>query len=291
MCDDHDLDEMDYARRTALSRRQFALLTAGAGLAALLPPPADAAPITGSPVDITTPDGVCDAYFTHPTTGGTHPGVLMWPDIFGLRPTFQHMADRLAQSGYAVLVVNPFYRLRKAPTSPPHPSLNDPAVRKELMAMMQSLTPQVTVTDARAFVPWIARQPAVSKTRKMATTGYCMGGPFTLRTAAQFPERIGAGATFHGAGLVTDRPDSPHLLIPRIRAQYLMAIAASDDQKQPEAKTILREAFAKAHLQAEIEVYPGTMHGWCVPDLQVYNHDEAEKAWGRQLALLKRALA
>lgn len=291
MCDDHDLDEMDYAQRTALSRRQFALLTAGAGLAALLPPPADAAPITGRPVDIKTPDGVCDAYFTHPMSGGTHPGVLMWPDIFGLRPTFQHMADRLAQSGYAVLVVNPFYRIRKAPTSPPHPSLNDPAVRKELMAMMESLTPARTVTDARAFVPWIAGQPAVSRTRKMATTGYCMGGPFTLRTAAEFPERIGAGATFHGAGLVTDRPDSPHLLIPRIRAEYLMAIAASDDQKQPEAKTILREAFAKAHLPAEIEVYPGTMHGWCVPDLQVYNHDEAEKAWGRQLLLLKRALA
>ena len=291
MCDDHDLDEMDYAQRTALSRRQFALLTAGAGLAALLPPPADAAPITGGPVDIRTPDGVCDAYFTHPASGGTHPGVLMWPDIFGLRPTFQHMADRLAQSGYAVLVVNPFYRIRKAPTSPPHPSLGDPAVRKELMAMMGSLTAQVTVTDARAFVPWIASQPAVSKTRKMATTGYCMGGPFTLRTAAEFPQRIGAGATFHGAGLVTAGPESPHLLISRIKAQYLMAIAASDDEKQPEAKTILREAFAAAHLPAEIEVYPGTQHGWCVPDLQVYNHEEAEKAWGRQLVLLKRALA
>jgi carboxymethylenebutenolidase len=291
MCDDHDLDEMDYARRTALSRRQFALLTAGAGLAALLPPPADAAPIAGRPVEIRTPDGVCDAYFTHPTTGGAHPGVLMWPDIFGLRPTFQHMADRLAQSGYAVLVVNPFYRIRKAPTSPPHPSLNDPAVRRELMGMMESLTPARTVTDARSFVPWIAGQPPVSKTHKMATTGYCMGGPFTLRTAAEFPDRIGAGATFHGAGLVTGGPDSPHLLIPRIRAQYLMAIAASDDQKQPEAKAILREAFARADLPAEIEVYPGTMHGWCVPDLQVYNHDEAEKAWGRQLLLLKRALA
>jgi carboxymethylenebutenolidase len=291
MCDDHDLDEMDYAQRTALSRRQFALLTAGAGLAALLPPPADAAPITGSPVNIRTPDGVCDAYFTHPASGGTHPGVLMWPDIFGLRPTFQHMADRLAQSGYAVLVVNPFYRIRQAPTSPPHPSLGDPAVRKELMAMARSLTPQVTVTDARAFVPWLASQAAVSQSRKMATTGYCMGGPFTLRTAAEFPQRIGAGATFHGAGLVTAGPDSPHLLISRIKAQYLMAIAASDDAKQPEAKTVLREAFARAHLPAEIEVYPGTQHGWCVPDLQVYNHEEAEKAWSRQLALLKRALA
>ncbi|HVS76301.1 MAG TPA: dienelactone hydrolase family protein [Steroidobacteraceae bacterium] len=290
MCDQHDFDEMDYARRIALSRRQFGLLSVGAGLASLLPAPANAAPVTGKSVDIRTPDGLCDAYFTHPTAG-THPGVLMWPDIFGLRPTFQQMADRLARSGYSVLVVNPFYRIRKAPTSPPHPDFNDPATRKELMGMMHSLTPGITVADAHAFVPWLERQPAVSKTRKMASTGYCMGGPFTLRTAAEFPERIGAGATFHGAALVTDGQDSPHLLIPRMKAQYLMAIAESDDKKQPDAKTILRDAFAKAHLPAEIEVYPDTAHGWCVPDSQVYNHDQAERAWARQLALLERALA
>lgn len=290
MCDHDDLDEMNYARPSTLSRRQFGLLSMGAGLASVLSPPANAGPVTGTPVDIRTPDGTCDAYFTHPATG-THPGVLMWPDIFGLRPTFQHMADRLAQSGYAVLVVNPFYRIKKAPTSPPNPDFNDPATRKALMGLMGSLTPEKTVTDARALVPWLQRQPAVSRTRKMASTGYCMGGPFTLRTAAEFPDRIGAGATFHGAALVTDGPDSPHLLIPRIEAQYLMAIAESDDKKQPEAKTILRDAFAKAHLRAEIEVYPGTMHGWCVPDSRVYNHDEAERAWARQLVLLERALA
>lgn len=290
MCDQDDFEAMDYARRIALSRRQFGFLSVGAGLASLLPSPADAAPITGTSVEIRTPDGTCDAYFTHPAAG-THPGVLMWPDIFGLRPTFQRMADRLAQSGYAVLVVNPFYRLRRAPTSAPHADLSDAATRTELMGMMNSLTPEVTVTDARAFVPWIGRQPAVSAARKMASTGYCMGGPFTLRTAAEFPDRIGAGATFHGAALVTDGPDSPHLVIPRTRAQYLMAIAESDDQKQPDARTILREAFAKAHLAAEVEVYPGTIHGWCVPDSRVYNHDQAERAWARQLALLERALA
>ncbi len=290
MCDQDDFDRMDYARRSALSRRQFGLLTVGAGLASLLPPPANAAAITGAPVDIRTPDGVCDAYFTHPTAG-THPGVLMWPDIFGLRPTFRHMADRLAQSGYAVLVVNPFYRLEKAPTSLPRADLNDPAIHKELMGMAASLTPGVTVSDARVFVPWLDRQPAVSKAHKMASVGYCMSGPFTLRVAAEFADRIGAGATFHGAALVTDKPDSPHLLIPRIKAQYLMAIAASDDKKQPEAKTVLREAFAKARLHAEVEVYPGTMHGWCVPDSRVYDHDEAERAWARQLVLLRRALA
>jgi carboxymethylenebutenolidase len=290
MCDDHDFDAMKYARRVSLSRRQFGLLGIGAGLASLLPAPADAAPIIGRSVDIRTPDGICDGYFTHPAEG-THPGVLMWPDIFGLRPTFRHMADRLAQSGYAVLVVNPFYRIRRAPTSPPPASLNGPATSKALTGMMKSLTPAVTVTDARAFVPWLRTQAAVSPTRKMASTGYCMGGPFTLRTAAQFPQYIGAGATFHGAALVTDGPDSPHLLIPYIRARYLMAIAASDDERQPEAKTILRQAFAKAHLAADISVYPGTIHGWCVPDLQVYNPEEAEKAWARQLELFATALA
>lgn len=290
MCDQDDLDRMDYAGRGTLSRRQFGLLTTGAGLASLLPAPADAAQVSGQPVEIRTADGVCDAYFTHPAVG-THPGILMWPDIFGLRPTFRHMADRLAQSGYAVLVVNPFYRIKKAPTSPPHPDFNDPAIHEELMGMMASLTPKVTVADTHAFIPWLEKQPAVSRTRKMASTGYCMGGPFTLRAAAEFPERIGAGATFHGAALVTEQPDSPHLLIPRIRAQYLMAIAESDDQKQPDAKTVLRNAFDEARLQAEIEVYPGTIHGWCVPDSRVYNHDQAERAWGRQLVLLRRALA
>ena len=290
MCDQDDFDTMNYARSVTLSRRQFGALVAGSGLVSLLPALADSAPIAGSSVEIRTPDGICDAYFTHPTTG-VHPGVLMWPDIFGLRPTFQAMADRLAGSGYAVLVVNPFYRIKRAPTSPPHPDFNDPATRKELMRLMDSLTPATAVTDARAFVPWLDDRAAVSNTRKMASTGYCMGGPFTLRTAAVFPDRIGAGATFHGAALVTDKPDSPHLLIPHIKAQYLMAIAASDDAKQPQVKTILREAFRKAHLEAEIKVYPGTLHGWCVPDSRVYNPVQAQKAWARQLVLLKRALA
>jgi carboxymethylenebutenolidase len=290
MCDNDDFDSMNYAQRAALSRRQFAALTVGTGLVSLLPPVANAAAVRGSDVNIQTNDGTCDAYFVHPTSGSS-PGVLVWPDIFGLRPTFKQMATRLAQSGYAVLVINPFYRVRKAPTAPPNPDFNDPAVRQQLMGLMNALTAQTALTDAQAFVPWLDSQAAVSKTHKMGTTGYCMGGPFTLRTAAAFPDRIGAGATFHGAALVTDKPDSPHLLIPRIKAQYLMAIAASDDKQQPEAKTVLREAFAKAHLPAEIEVYAGTMHGWCPPDSRVYNHDQAERAWTRQLALFKRALA
>lgn len=290
MCDNDVFDAMDYAQHAALSRRQFTALTMGAGLVSLMPAVGSAADLHGRDIDIKTADGMCDAYFVHPRSG-THPGVLVWPDIFGLRPTFKQMADRLAQSGYSVLVINPFYRVKRAPTAPANPDFNDPATRQSLMGLMGALTAQTALIDAQAFVPWLDAQASVSKEHKMGTTGYCMGGPFTLRTAAAFPDRIGAGATFHGAALVTDKPDSPHLLIPQIKAQYLMAIAASDDKQQPEAKTVLREAFAKAHLQAEIEVYAGTMHGWCPPDSRVYNHDQAEKAWSRQLLLFKRALA
>ena len=291
MCEQDDFDAMvKYAHRSALSRRQFGALSMGAGLISMIPPVANAAEVTGADVDIKTPDGTCDAYFVHPTKGAS-PGVLVWPDIFGLRPTFKDMAKRLAESGYAVLVINPFYRVQKAPTSAPNPDFNDPATRKALMGLAGGLTPETAIIDAKAFVPWLDSQAAVSKKHKMASTGYCMGGPFTLRTAATFPERIGAGATFHGGGLVTDKPDSPHLLIPKIKAQYLIAIAESDDKQQPDAKTVLRDTFAKANLPAEVEVYEGTMHGWCPPDSRVYNHDQAEKAWTRQLALFKKALA
>ncbi len=290
MCDHDSLDDMvKYRLRMGLSRRQFGSLTLGAGLVAALPAVADALAVKDAEVEIKTADGTADAYFVHPDKG-SHPAVLIWPDIFGLRPAFRQMAKRLAESGYAVLVMNPFYRIKKAPTAPEHPDFNDPPTRDALMAMMHTLTPETAVTDAKAFVPWLDAQSAVSRKHKMATTGYCMGGPFTLRTAAAFPQRIGAGATFHGGGLVTDKPDSPHLLIPQIKAQYLFAIAANDDQRQPEAKDVLREAFAKAKLPAEIEVYAGTQHGWCPPDSQVYNPEQAEKAWSRMLVLFKNAL-
>jgi carboxymethylenebutenolidase len=289
MCEHDDLDE--FARRSSeVTRRQFGAMALGAGLAAALPKLANAAETHGADVEIKTPDGTADAYVVHPTKG-KHPGVLIWPDIFGLRPTFKQMATRLAESGYSVLVINPFYRTKKAPTAPDHPDFNDPPTRQALMTLAGTLNPSTAVTDAKAFVAFLDRQPSVDKKRKMGTTGYCMGGPFVLRAAASFPDRIGAGATFHGGGLVTDKPDSPHLLIPAMKAHYLIAIAENDDMRQPEAKDVLRESFAKAHLPAEIEVYAGTLHGWCPPDAQVYNHDQAEKAWGRMLALFSNSLA
>lgn len=289
MCDNDSFDDMTRDRlRSGMSRRQFGAFTLGVSAIAMLPAVANAAQTQDAEVEIKTADGTADAYFVHPARG-KHPGVLIWPDILGLRPAFRQMGKRLAESGYSVLVVNPFYRIQKAPTAPEHADFNDPATRQTLLGQMGTLNATTTAVDAKAFVTWLDSQPAVDKKRKLGTTGYCMGGPLTMRTAAAFPDRVGAGGSFHGGSLVTDKPDSPHLLIPQIKAQYLFAIAENDDQRQPEAKDVLREAFAKAKVPAEIEVY-AAQHGWCPPDSQLYNEALAEKAWGRLLALFKTAL-
>jgi carboxymethylenebutenolidase len=291
MCDDNSIDDMiEFAKRSNdLTRRRFGALSIGVGLTMALPRVAGAADVKEAEIEIKTPDGVADAYFVHPTTG-THPGVLVWADAMGLRPAFKQMAKRLAESGYAVLVPNPFYRTMKAPIVPPGSSFQDPETRKTIMAMMGALNPDTHVKDAKTFVAYLDSQPAVDKKRKMGTTGYCMGGPITMRTAATLPDRIGAAGSFHGGGLVTDKPDSPHLLVPKMKAQYLIAIAENDDKQQPTAKDTLRESFAAAKLPAEIEVYTGAQHGWCPPDSAVYNEALAEKAWERLLTLFKKAL-
>ena len=287
MCDqDHfEKDRQDYeALGLVITRRQFGVML-GAGMAMMLPQVADAVTVTESEVSVMTPDGTADAYFVRPASG-TAPGVLVWPDIFGLRPAFRRMGKRLAESGYSVLVVNPFYRVKKAPTADKGSATPIP----QLLPLAQALTETVQMTDAKAFIGWLDRQPAVAKNRRMGTQGYCMGGPIALRTAAAMPDRVGAVASFHGAALVTDMPNSPHLQVAKTKAQLLVAIATNDDMQRPNDKNVLKEAFAKANLQAEVEVYGG-MHGWCPPDSTVYNEPLAEKAWTRLLALYGKALA
>lgn len=290
MCDTYSIDDMiEFSRRSGeLTRRRFGALSLGSGLTMLLPSIAGAVAVTETDIQIKTPDGAADAYFVHPSNG-KHPGVLIWPDALGLRAAFKLMAKRLAEAGYSVLVPNPFYRAKKAPVFPEGANFQDEAIRKLIMAAMGTLNPETHVTDARTFVAFLDNQSSVDTKRKMGTMGYCMGAPITMRTTAAVPDRIGAGASFHGGGLVTDKPDSPHLLAPKLKAQYLFAIAENDDQKQPEAKDALREAFAKANLPAEIEVYPA-LHGWCPPDMPAYNEAQAEKAWERLLVLFKKAL-
>jgi carboxymethylenebutenolidase len=292
MCDDNAFNDMaEYTLRGAgISRRELGTLTLGAGLAFALPRVANAMTTKDAEVEIKTPDGTADAYFVHPASG-KHPGVLIWPDIFGLRPAFKQMGKRLAEAGYAVLVVNPFYRSKKAPVAPEKVDFNDPATRKLLFGLKATLTPATAKTDAQAFVSWLDGQAATDTARKVGTTGYCMGGPLVFETAAARADRIGAAATFHGGGLATGKPDSPHLLIPRMKANFLIAVAENDDREDPTVKDRLREAFTKAGLPAEIEVYAGTLHGWCPPDSAVYNAPQAEKAWERMMALFKKALA
>ncbi len=290
MCDqDHyDDDLKEYLARTNLTRREIGTLAAGVGLAMLLPRAANAVDVKESDVNITTPDGTADCYFVHPSTG-TGAAVVIWPDILGLRPAFRAMGKRLAESGYAVLVVNPFYRGKKAPVVAEGATF-DAATRALVMPLAQALNATTHTTDAKAFIAWLDTQSAVDKSRKIGTMGYCMGGPITMRTAAAVPNRVGAAASFHGGGLNTANPDSPHLLVPQMKASYLIAIAENDDMRDPESKNVLRETFAKAGLNAEIEVYPA-QHGWCPPDSAVYNKEAAEKAWSRMLALFEKSLA
>src|SRR5215472_8343323 len=251
MCDqDHYDDDLKQAHALGLvTRKQFGVML-GAGIAMLLPKVANAATVTESEISVTTPDGTADCYFVRPSSG-TAPGVLVWPDIFGLRPAFRQMGKRLAESGYSVLVVNPFYRQKKAPTADAGAKTPIP----QLMPLAQSLNETTQITDAKAFIAWLDGQPSVAKNRKMGTQGYCMGGPFTFRTAFAMPDRVGAVASFHGGGLVIDAPNSPHLEVAKTKVQLLIAIAANDDSRAPNDKNVLKETFAKANLPAEIEVY------------------------------------
>ena len=287
MCDqDHfDEDRQEYEARGLVTRRQFGVIV-GAGITMMLPKVANAVAVTESDVMVTTPDGSADCYFVHPASG-TAPGVLVWPDIFGLRPAFRQMGKRLAESGYSVLVVNPFYRVKKAPTADNGSS----TPIQQLMPLARALNETTQMTDAKAFIAWLDQQKSVATNRKVGTQGYCMGGPIAFRTAAAVPNRVGAVASFHGGGLVTDQPNSPHLQASKTSAQFLVAIAANDDQRAPTEKDVLKDTFAKANRPAEIEVYTGAAHGWCPPDSGVYNEPQAERAWSRLLALYGKALA
>jgi carboxymethylenebutenolidase len=287
MCDqDHfDDDRKEFEARGLVTRRQFGALV-GAGISMMLPRVANAVAVTEADVSVTTPDGTADCYFVHPASGAAA-GVLVWPDIFGLRPAFRQMGKRLAETGYSVLVVNPFYRVKKAPTAPNGAATPIADVRP----LAQGLNETTHMSDAKAFIAWLDKQASVAKNRKVGTQGYCMGGPIAFRTAAAVPDRVGAVASFHGGGLVTDQPNSPHLQAAKTKAQFLIAIAANDDQRAPKDKDVLKETFAKVSLPAEIEVYEGAAHGWCPPDSGVYNEPQAEKAWSRLLALYGKALA
>ena len=285
MCDkDHFAESVaEYEARGLITRRQFGVLVA-AGVSMMLPDVANAQQTGERNVEIKTPDGTADAYFVHPATGSAA-AVLLWPDIFGLRPAMRDMAKRLASSGYSVLVPNPFYRAGR-------PNATGATPIKEMFAFRKGMSQATDMTDARAFIAWLDQQPQVNRNRKIGTQGYCMGGPMSFHTAVAVPDRVGAVASFHGGGLVGKPGDanSPHLLAAKTQASFLIAIAENDDKQSPKDKDVLRETFGAAKRPAEIEVYPAA-HGWCPPDSQVYSEPQAERAWTRLLALYSKALA
>lgn len=293
MCD--EFTEAENVHWAALNRRQFVTMGASAAALALTPgcmakpgPQDSGLPTASRTVTIATPDGTADAFFVHPVSG-RHPAVLMWPDIAGLRDAYKTMATRLAAAGYAVLVVNQYYRSAPAPIMQTMAEWRTPEGQAKLQPMIAAITNEGTVRDAGAFVAWLDGQAEVDRSRKLGTCGYCMGGPNTVRTAVAAPTRVGAAASFHGANLVNDAPDSPHRLLAQTQAAYLFAIAQNDDERSPTDKDALRKAAAEAQRPAEIEVYPA-QHGWCTIDAPIYDAVQAEKAWGRMLALFKAHL-
>jgi carboxymethylenebutenolidase len=281
MCD----DEIHQFNAPAMSRRVFTLSAAAIAVMGVAPAFADD-DVVSTDVTVKTPDGEADAVLFYPAKG-RHPAVLIWTDIFGLRPVFRDMGRRLAAQGYVVLVPNPFYRSMKATTEPDYSA---PEVRQKYFPLMATLTSATTMADGPAFIAFLDALPQTDTKKKAGVQGYCMGGPLTFRTAASVPDRVGGAATFHGAALVTDQPDSPHTLIPKTNAQFYCAVAANDDGKQPDAKDKLKAGFAAVSRPATVEVYDGCNHGWCVKGSPVYNEAGAEKAWAELTALYQRTL-
>ena len=299
MCDDlTERENSEFLKHLpTLDRRRFAVLGAGAitlagvpGCIAKVADQTPALPVSGRAVAITTPDGITDAWFVTPTSG-KHPAVILWPDIAGLRDAYKTMAARLAGAGYAVLAVNHYYRGARAPVLESLVAWRTPEGQAKLKPLIGAITPAGTTRDAQAYVAWLDHQAEVDTARRIGTTGYCMTGGYTVRTAAAVPDRVGAGASFHGAGLVDAAAgaDSPDKLLARTKAAYLFAIAQNDHARAPDDKTVLKAAAAAAGRPAEIEVYPA-QHGWCTIDAPIYDEVQAERAWGRLLALLKANL-
>jgi carboxymethylenebutenolidase len=288
MCDSDN--HQGYIVDTSFTRRSAVLAMSSAVAVAGLPTAALAADVTETDVMVPTPDGSADAVLIHPAGSGSWPAVLMWPDILGLRPVFREMGRRLAAAGYTVLVPNPFYRTKRAPIVTGAFDFNDPKQVQPLLSLKATLTDAAIDKDAAAFITFLDKQKQTNRRKAAGVQGYCFSGPFAFHTAAVRSDRIRAVGSFHGGGLVTKDASSPHLLIPRTKASFVVAIARNDDQKQPDAKDILKASFAAAKRPAVVEVYPAD-HGWCVPGGPSYDQASADRAWAELLRLYRANLA
>ena len=279
---------------TSVTRRSFLVTLSVVGAAAGLATPAfaedpGARKVTEKDVSVRTVDGHADAALFAPAGKGKWPAVLLWPDILGLRPVFREMGRRLAAQGYVVLVPNPYYRAKKAPVVEGAFDFNSKDDMARIMAFKSGLNDAMVDRDSAAYVTFLDAQPQTDKRKKAGVQGYCMSGPIAFRTAAVRPDRIGAVATFHPGALVTDKPSSPHLLIPKSRAAYLVIIARNDADKMPKEKPDLDAAFAKAKRSAHVEISSAN-HGWTVAGSQTYDEPEAERAWAELLPFYRAHL-
>ena len=286
MCDDDIHPGLIVDSR--VSRRAFGLMTVAAtGIAGAA---RAAVPVVEKEVEVKTADGSADGVLYYPEGKGTWPAVLIWTDVVGLRQAFRDMGRRLAGEGYVVLVPNVYYRVKRSPVIEGGFDFNKPEDRARLTPLRASITPEGTDRDAIAFMAFLDAQPQTDRKKKAGVQGYCMRGPLSFRTAAAVSDRIGAVGSFHGGGLVTDQPTSPHLLLPKTKAEYLIAVADNDDKTDPTVKDKLKTAMDAAHRPSKIVVFAGANHGWCVKGSAVYNEPQAEKAWAELLALYGRTL-
>lgn len=292
MCGDGNhqgfIADASLTRRTLLLTIGAVAASGGAAMPAFAADPG-ARPVNEKDVSVRTADGNADAALFYPAGKGKWPAVLMWPDILGLRPVFREMGKRLAAQGYVVLVVNPYYRAKKAPVVEGAFDFNSKDDMAKIMAFRQGLTDAMVDRDSAAYVTFLDAQPQTDKRKKAGVQGFCMSGPISFRTAAARPDRIGAVATFHPGALVTDKPSSPHLLIPKTRASYLVIIAKNDAEKMPKEKPDLDAAFKAARRPARVEISSAN-HGWTVAGSQTYDEKEAERAWAELLPFYRANL-
>ena len=287
MCDEARL------KQWAMDRRQFGALAGAAAVVACSPGEVaeggnTASELAESTVDFLTEDGTMDAFFVRPTSGEV-PAIIHWPDIAGIRESHRNMARRVAAEGYAVLLVNPYYRDVVGEQFVDFAAFIEAEGFSKVSPWREKLSSFAVKRDASAIVAWLDAQAPVDSSRGIGAQGYCMGGPFTVYSAHAVPDRVKAAASFHGGGLVREDEESPHKLLAETQAGYLFAIARDDDAEAPGDKGALAEAAEAAGRAAKVDVYAGD-HGWTVPDSPAYAQGAAERAYADALTLYEANL-
>ena len=240
-------------------------------------------------VDAKTPDGAADCEFFAPGEAGKWPGVIMYTDVLGVRPVFRDMARRLVGQGFCVLLPNLFYRASRLPVYAFPPKFGDEKTVARMNEVRPAAAADLIARDVGSYVTALLSRPQ-AKAPEVGAVGYCMGGGIAMRTAAAAPDKVAAAASFHGSSLFTDKPDSPHLLLPMVKARLYFGFAIEDRTMPDDVVEKFKAALNAAGVKWAGEAYAGTKHGWCVKDHTVYNEAQAERAWAKTVLLFKETL-